>query len=473
MSELLDYGIKDPTIENSFIASLINRPELMGRVANKIPPEALVEHNTQAVFIALLGLYANGLPFDQITLCNQLVQINMYKEAGERDGVEAYYQNELNSNPLVLGNMILDFHCRRLEIQMADLIKARASNRAGGDDNDMDGRFSHIQTQLQDLQRLQYDDDRNLHSSDVLEYYEAVLNNREAHINDPKMVFKWSDLNRLGPSQTGGNMIVLVADSSAGKTTLFENQGEFLWENGFHGAIYHLELATDEMIDRRIVRWTGISFDLLQDGRKEGDIYKYLTLAERKQIREIIEFQANWPGSLSLKHCPGATMAEICADMRQRIDAGALDFAMVDYFNKVRAVQNSQSPIIDMGADIELFKSTLEDLSIVGYLAAQIDKASKKSKSGVLRVSDGRDVGAILDDKGNIGLSIQRPFDEETGERSNIAEIQVSKWTKGRQGVVSLYFNGPRFKMENLKTRTVDLDLSPQKESKLAGFESF
>lgn len=457
MDDLLHYDIREPEVEKSFISTMLNRPQLMGRIGMKVPPEALVETSPQAVYVALLSLYAKGIPFDRITICNELLTLDLYEEAGQRNGVGTFFDNPLQGDPVTLGNLLIDYYSRRLEVQLGELIQARAYRRGGGDDNDMAARLARIQTGLQELQKLSYDDDRNLDSKDFGEYYETLLANRLTHINDPRMVFAWPTLHKASPSVRGSDLVVLVADSGAGKTSLLENQGEFLWKEGFHGALYHLELSTERMVDRRMCRATGLPMWLLQDGRKENNLYKHLNSNELTLVRQHIADQAAWPGSLAMKYCPAWTMAQICADIRQRHDSGPLDFIMIDYFNEIRIIGTKGNyATLDMGNSLRLLKGTLGDLGLVGWMAAQIDKDSKKSKKKILTVKDGRDIGAVLDDMSNVGLSLNRPIGED-GTRTTTASVYVTKCNSGPGGMANLYFDGARYRLISMLTEKISL----------------
>lgn len=451
-------GIEDSAVEKAFITSLLHKGSFMGKVGMAVPPEALIEPSTQAMFVSFLSLYGLGVEFEEIAIRNELVKIGMYEEAGGAEGVESYFLRPTQADPMVLGKIILDLHCRRLELDLADLISAKAYNRSG-DDNDMAARLDYYQKALQEIQKLSFSDERALSSDEFGGYYEGLMNNRQSHVGVPKMVFAWPELNRLSPSFADGDLVILLAESGAGKTSLMETQAEYLWKQGYHGVFYHLELGMDKMADRRMARGTGIALKLLQDGREEADgAYTYLSQDERDIVRQVIADQATWPGSLTLKHCPGWTMSQVTADARQRAEAGPLDFVMVDYFNKVRVVRRSGSyASYDIGLDIELFKTTLEDLYIVGWMAAQFHKGAKGRK-GYRTVADARDTGE-LDDKSNIGMVLDRPVDESTGRRVDMADLYITKCNSGREGKATLLFDGPRFLFRDAEVAPVDLDL--------------
>lgn len=449
-----DFGIVDPKVEEAFIKALIANQDKMATIFSLLPIEAMVEKVPGAIYRGLHSLYEVGLvEFEQVTLCNQLIRLGLYDDSGKLEEVDKYFDNSSRANPVVLSKILLDMYARRIEINLADKIQIRASDRS----NDLATRLSLIQSDLQQLQMLAVQDDRSLESKEFSRFYKNLREKRyrDAEADIKKMVFKWPDMNVLSPSLVPGDVIALIGEPGAGKTSLMADQSEFWWKEGFHGVLYHLELATEKMADRRIARYTGIPFRRLQDARKRKGLIiagladpkikiDYLTDNEIAQQDKQLAIMDTWPGSLALRYCPGWSMAQICADMRQRAKAGDLNFATLDYWNKVRLiVSRGETPTNARGRDIELFKTTCDDLGIVGIAGAQFDKDSKKTK-GYRTVANARDTGE-WDDKSNVGLVLDRPYDIKLGRRTDEATLYITKCNAGREGKIQLLFNGPRY----------------------------
>ena len=450
MDRLNSRGIEDETIERAFVASLVQKPEMINKVVSSLPEEALVEPDCQAVYLGLMSLSSKRPDVSEIALCHELRGLNLYKEAGERAGVESFYKHTKIGNSIALGQMVLDMHSRRLEIELADMIHARAHDPSFRNDNDMAGRHSAIMAGLQGIQRLSFADGRSISSDEFGSYYRRLLQRRLADINKPKMKFRWSEFNPYTPALVDGDLVAIVAESGSGKTSFMEDQAEFLWKQGYHGVFYHFELSTNKMADRRVARGTGIPYRILQDGREQGDVYAFLNDRELQSIDETIALQDTWPGSLTLRHCPGWTWEQLCGDIRIRAQEGDLDFVVVDYFNKVQVRPNRGSYLTyEIGRGLELFNTTLEDLWVTGFIAAQFDKSIKRSKSKLKSVADARD-SAELDDKSNVGMYLHRPRDADTGRRVSTVEVYITKCNAGVSGMESLYFDGGRFRFRSL-----------------------
>lgn len=450
------HGIEDLVIEEAFIGGLVRAKTKFPHIVSSVPKEALIDKRCNAFYQAVQSLYNQGLPLEKVSLSNELLRLALYANAGEAKGVEYFFDEfETTADPNAMGRLILDMHSRRLEIDLADLIEARAYDRTG--DNDLATRLSLLQRSVQELQRLALSDEKSLNSEDFETYYDNLLNEREAMSDQPRMRFKWPSMNKLSPALVPGDFIAIVAESGAGKTSFLEDLSEYWWSEGWHGIYYHLELSLQKMADRRMARQTGLPLSMLQDGRPRDDAelmgggqvqpYVFLTDSQRNLLRGTIQNMKKWPGSLTLKHCPNWTMAQIVADARHRALTEQVDFVMLDYFNKVRLVSAARGSYVtfDRGQDIELFKGMLEELGVVGAMAAQFGKGGKGSSAGFRTVANARETGE-LDDKSNIGIVLDRPFDEDAGKRLDLATIYITKCNAGREGKVITRFDGPRYR---------------------------
>lgn len=463
MEVIQGFGIEDPVVERGLVSALILNPSKVSIIVPHLPSRAFVEDDCRSVYIGIQELYGKGIVLEQIALSNELLRVGLYDEVGGSKGVEKFFRTVTNADPGVLFRIVLDMHSRRLEIDLADKIQARANDRS--DENDMAVRLALIQQELQGLQVLGLDDTLSLTSDEFTDYYDNLLASRQRNRGvEQKLVFKSDDLNLLSPSLVAGDFIVLVAESGAGKTSWMADQAEFWWKSGAHGVFYHLELGLQKMADRRMARNTGISSRRLQDGRgisqelPDGwllEEYSFLDEAEYALVKKaLIEF-STWPGSLTLKHCPGWTMAQITADMRQRASAGPFDFAVLDYWNKVRTVSRHRGSYVtfDQAQDVELFKSTCEseEVACIGLMAAQFGKG----EAGKIRTVANALGTSELEHKGNIGFFLDRPRDEETGQRVPCATMYMTKCNAGREGKALLYFDGGRYRFLPATEETV------------------
>lgn len=428
----------DSTIEKALVSALLADTGKLLDVATFLQPEAFYNARCRAIYTGLYELYSRHKPIDLITLSNQLLALDLYDQAGQKENLAQLAAQTNGVNVKELGHIVQDFYIRRREINFRDLVTVTAFDRT----KDVGDRLTLMQREIAEIQRLVIQDENALGWPEFADFYFNLLNQREQAKRQPKLHFHWDGLRDLMPSLFWGDMVALVGDPGAGKTSFLEQQAESWWQQGWKGVFYHLELAPERMADRRIARHTGVSLGRLQDSR---DAQTYLSEHEHALVRTALSMMNEWAGNLWLKHCPGWTMTQITADMKKRAEVGGIKFVILDYFNKVRSVPRSKNSYTayDRGQDIEDFKVALEELGLVGMIGAQFDKGAK-SRGKRRSLADARDT-AELDDKAQVGISIERPRGED-GVRSEYCDVAVVKCNSGREGKVGMRMDGPRFR---------------------------
>lgn len=439
----------DPAIEQVTLQEIVGNPDAYLEAMPRLPDPGIFYHaGYRAVFTALSHLYRRHEPIELITVCNELIRLEMYEQAGQKEGVEALFTATRNgSNLKGWINSLLDYYARRKEQDLAQLIEQNSWDR----NKEIAGRIESVKLQLQEIQRLATGDAPALGKKEFGDFYINLTERRFQEKDQPKLTFPWHELRRFRSQIAKGELIGVLGEPGAGKTAFMEQIGESWWKQGFVGGYYHLETSKETMADRRVARWTGIPLERLEAAHKEEKTgnYEYLTSDEYNSMYQALAMFDTWPGDLQLIHCPGWTMPQICADIVKRVETEGWRFVILDYLNKVQVVPFSGNGNLtfDIGAGIELFKTTLEEYGLVGMMGAQMTKDAKKRKRGQT-LADVRNTGE-LDDKAQIGVLLKRPRDDDNG-RAGPCNISIVKANSGREGTTGMWFDGPRYRFMSL-----------------------
>jgi hypothetical protein len=137
-------------------------------------------------------------------------------------------------------------------------------------------------------------------------------------------------------------------------------------------------------------------------------------------------------------------MGQIVAEAQRINDRRRVDVVVLDYFNKVRlAWRPGMNSTEARDEALEDFKTYLEVNHCVGLIAAQFDKSSRQG-GGRKTLKDAKGTTAV-EDKSQIGLVIDRPYDDIVGELSANATVDIVKGNMAKMRTVKMYFDGPRF----------------------------
>lgn len=414
--------------EESALGSILIDQDALIKVHFLEPADFYMDRH-RLVFAAMIDIHRSKRPVDIITLTDELER----REELEIIGGPSFLTGLSINTPT---SMHVE-HYARIVLRTALLRKTIgvgtwAVEAAHTPDADPEALAAATRDQVGQIERRFLASDRDVFSlKESLEYYYDLLAQREQNRDKPKLQFPWADLNNLMPYLDKGTLIGLAADPGVGKTSFLENCAEKWAKTGRRVGFFHFELSSQMMMDRRMQRMTGIPIRRLQLGANSE--------ADWQKINQAITEVESWPGNIHYVHCPGWSMAQVCAYAQKLDSIHGLDVVIVDYLNKVRLVDRSGlTPALSREADIELLKVMLETNGWVGMMAAQFDKISRGQK--LRSLADVKETSG-LEDKANVGIVLRRDKDEE-GNREALTIVSLVKCNAGREGVINLYFRG-------------------------------
>jgi len=427
--------------EEAVIGALVIDTDAIYRVKDLMQPGDFHLAKHRAIYEAILGLHQEGMPADTVTLTERLER-DGHLEAigGASELTNLMTRTPTSAHAEHYAVLVRDASLRRALMDEAGKIARDAWDIGMG----LPQVLARSRERLVHVERGLAGKGSGLMLRKSLDAYLDLLQVRDRDKDKPKLEFPWADMSRLMPYLNDGTLVALLGDPGSGKTAFFETCAERWARLGWRVAFFHLELSTQMMLDRRMQRHTGIPIKRLQLGGQ-------LEAEEYTQIIQATERMTEWEGELRYFHCPGWPMHRIVSTVHRLYDSDGIDVVILDYLNKVPLVDRGggQNNAQMRGADIEDFKTMLEELGIVGLMAAQFDKSSKRARRRTL--ADARDTGE-LEDKANVGIVIDRPRDERN-MMSDKASVSIVKCNAGMAGTVQMVFKGERLTFAGLEWR--------------------
>lgn len=271
----------------------------------------------------------------------------------------------------------------------------------------------------------------------LMAYLETQQKRQEALANQPELlaVTGLPDLDRLIDDIMPASLFVYVARPGVGKTMAMECAAEINARRGKAVAFYHLELTTQFMLDRRMVRVSNIPYDKIKRGYSGPE------------VNQATDQMRSWQRNITYIHCPGWTAARVAADMVRLNAQGKCDLAVVDYLQKLALPERkSWNPAMLYGAMAETLKNTAEQLEVPIILGSQVSRDFKGRDDQRPRAEDIRNSGEI-EEKANQIVVLHRPVarDKQESIISEPIEAYVEKNTGGPCGKVNLLHMLGRF----------------------------
>jgi len=252
------------------------------------------------------------------------------------------------------------------------------------------------------------------------------------------------DLDRMTSGMQAGDMIVLAARPSMGKTAFAINIAEHVALNeGLPVAVFSMEMGASQLAVRIVGSIGRIDQMHLRTGR--------LTDAEWPRLTEAIEKLRNI--SLHIDETPGLTTSELRANARRLArQCGKLGLIVVDYLQlmSVSASMNDENRATAVGEISRGLKMLAKELQCPVLALSQLSRGVESRTDKRPLMSDLRESGAIEQDADVIMFIYRDDYYNKDSREPGVAEIIISKQRNGPTGTVKLAFMKELTRFESL-----------------------
>jgi replicative DNA helicase len=251
----------------------------------------------------------------------------------------------------------------------------------------------------------------------------------------------YSDLDRMSKGLKPGEMFVVAARPSMGKTSFMMNVAEQICiDQNVPSLVFSCEMTAFQIVQRLVfARARFASHKLVK-----GFVPTKEDLLRLKRACEEIALS-----KLYVDDTPALTIDALRAKARRRKREDGIGFIAVDYLQLLRSgskqAQNSRER--EIGEISSGLKALAKELSLPILVLAQLNRGpeGRTGKSlGVPRMSDLRESGTIEQDADMIGLLYRTAYYAETEEdkeaEAGKAELVLAKNRNGETGHVPLTF---------------------------------
>ena len=254
----------------------------------------------------------------------------------------------------------------------------------------------------------------------------------------------FEDFDRLTGGLDGGDLMILAARPSMGKTALALNiAGNHALDSEGCVAVFSLEMTKRQLVMRMIMGEAELDLARLRSavmGRKEMERLQHAA-ARLEKARIFIDDS----GAL--------TVSDIAAKCRRLNREQNLSLIVIDYIQLVQGTRNSdrrEQQVADISRSLKLLA---KDLDVPIIALSQLNRGPELRPNKRPLLADLRESGAIEQDA-DIVMFIYRDevYDEDTPD-AGIAELIIAKQRNGPVGTVKVQFEGRHARFNNLTGR--------------------
>ncbi len=258
------------------------------------------------------------------------------------------------------------------------------------------------------------------------------------------------DLDRMTAGLQAGDLVVLAARPSMGKTALAINIAEHVALNeGLPVAVFSMEMGAAQLAVRIVGSIGRIDQSHLRTGKLSDEEWPRLIEAIEK-LRNV---------SLHIDESAGLTSSELRANARRLArQCGKLGLVVVDYLQLMSGSSGSdENRATELGEISRGLKMLAKELKCPVIALSQLNRSVETRPDKRPMMSDLRESGAIEQDA-DIIMFIYRDeyYTKDACKEPGVAEVIIAKQRNGPTGVVKLAFLKPITKFESLASGSGD-----------------
>src|SRR4051794_4487501 len=381
------------------------------------------------IFKAILALYAKGEPVDAITVVDELDRAGTLEVAGGPERI-----HELAALVPAASNAP---HYARIVSEMAVL---RGLIRAGNDiarlGFDRPGETVELVDRAEQIvfdlsqQRVSTE---FAHIDELLkDSFETITKLYEAGSDITGTASGFRDLDRLTSGFQPGNLIIIAARPSMGKSALaLCMAANVAVRHEMPVALFTLEMSKAEVTQRLMCSEGKVESQRLRTGKLAVDDWPRLTAACDKLSKAPIYVDDT--GSI--------TMMEIRSKLRRlKMKEPNLGFVVVDYLQLMTSGTSAENRVQEVSQISRSLKVLARDLDVPIIALSQLSRAVEQRHDKRPILSDLRESGSIEQDADLVGFIYRDEYYNDDSESQGLAEVILAKHRNGPTDSIKLSF---------------------------------
>jgi replicative DNA helicase len=439
--------------------------ECMGECIEKLKagPQAFYDLRHQVLYETLIEMYDKKEHVDQITVQQRLKDRGQLEAVGGR-GYLAELPDKVAS-PAMIGTylaVVWDKYIVRRTIQVCSAVVARAYEH----NDTVDSLIDEVEKDI-----LQISQERVSTSSPgmrelVNKAVEKIQHYYTHQGQTTGIATGFTDLDRMTNGLQPGDMIVIAARPSMGKTSLAMNIVEHVAvEQKIPVGVFSLEMTAESLVMRMLSSCSRVNMRNIQDGFLAETDFAKLT---------------SWAGRLAgapmhIDDTSGLSILQLRAKARRLWQQHHIRLFVIDYLQLLhstsRRAENRQQEIADISNGI---KALAKELKVPIIVLGQLNREFEKDKDRKPKLSDLRESGAIEQDADLVGLLYKADPEntnraksrDDDGEEGSVetevipVNLLIAKQRNGPTGDVRLTFMKKFTRFENAAKISAE-DLPP------------
>jgi replicative DNA helicase len=430
--------------EQSVLGGLLLDNLAWDRAGDLLTDGDFYRHEHRLIYAAIGALVAQSKPADVITVFEQLQSLGKAQDCGGLAYLNALAQSVPSAaNMRRYAEIVRERSILRKLIAASDDIATSAFNPQG----------RAVSTVLDEAEskifQIGEEGSRQRQGFQSIDKLVVSLIDRvqELHDNGAEEVTGvrtgFYDLDRMTAGLQKGDLVVLAARPSMGKTAFALNIAEHVAvQEGLPVLVFSMEMGASQLALRLVGSLGRIDQQHLRTGRLDSGEWERLTGA----VEQLGKVQ------LLIDETAGLTSSELRARARRMArQFGTLGLIVIDYLQLMSGSSNSdENRATELGEISRGLKSLAKELQCPVLALSQLNRSVESRNDKRPMMSDLRESGAIEQDADIIMFIYRDDYYNKDSKEPGVSEIVIAKQRNGPVGTVKLTFLKPLTRFDNL-----------------------
>ena len=426
--------------ERSVLGALLLHADSIGEISHVIRPEDFYHPPHQLIYRSILDAYDRNQHADPIAVEEDLMKKGKLDDAGGRDVL-------LDLAGGVVSAAAVTYHAeivrekamlRRLLETCLDL-----SRHAYEGSSTPVELLDEAERRIFEIARVKTAAD-TMSISDVIQLtFEKLdkLRDRKGRLTGVTSGF--FDLDDMTAGLQPGELIILAARPSMGKTTFALNLAERTAIEGNGVALFSLEMSSQQIIQNMLCGRAQINGQDLRRGRITSEQYRHL--------QEVADQLYEAP--IFIDDLAGITVNTLRAKCRRLARKHGIRLVVIDYLQLLTVGGRVESRQQEIATISRSLKALARELEVPVVALSQLNRDVESRDNNRPRMSDLRESGAIEQDADVIMLLHREEYFKPTEENRGLAQLIIAKQRNGPTGEVTLRFFKHFMRFESFQRR--------------------
>ena len=451
-----DTGLKSPSLtqhqphsidlEKSVLASLMSLEESFDRISDIIGKSDFYAQRHQYIFDAIAHLANVNEPYDATMVMDWLEVQKLLDRAGGSD----YLADILSQSPATLFNLTAYAQRVREFATLRQIIKAGSHMLELAFDPKNQSVSDILDTVESEIFAINENHSRqSKHKgpaqlgdviANVIEKIQELKDHPEDMIG---LKTPFEELNNKTQGLQAGDLIIVAARPSMGKTTFAMNLAEsILFNTDLPVVVFSMEMPAESIVMRLLSSWGAINQTHLRSGQMNEDEWGKLSNA----VAHLHNKKLYIDDSTAL---PPSEVRSRCRRIAKDND-GKLGMVMVDYLQLMKVPGLGDNRVGEISEISRSLKALAREMNCPVVALSQLNRSLENRPNKRPIMSDLRESGAIEQDADLIMFIYRDEVYNENSDAKGTAEIIIGKQRNGPIGTVRLSFEGQFTRFGNL-----------------------